>query len=235
MFWHRIRNEAEESVKERILESEKPAVKPAFGNNSMQLSKLNLTVCTTLLCWSASCLQASEDTPAQALARKAILQRMHDADAEDAAQAKTPPAQYYTSQKESPAQTMALAAIRKRMHAEDHTGSASIHETKMAAKESAKSRAAAKKLAAAHAKALKQAKKDAARKAKKHAPATAPGMAAAASQPGQAANVPSASRPGPAYPPVIQVRLNELLARYAAEHMSPKDYYKERAAILAVQ
>ncbi len=84
----------------------------------MQISKLNVTLCTMVVCWSVACVQGSEDTPAQAAAKAALLEKMQAADAASAP-TNTLPSAPADQSADTPAQAAAKAALLEKIRAAD--------------------------------------------------------------------------------------------------------------------
>jgi len=204
----------------------------------MTTSKFSVVICALIAC--APLTMRATDTPAQAAARAQVEAKLKELDGAATTAAPAPaavstPATAAPVVKTEPAltpinQTKAEKAAAKLKAKQDaEKAAAEVKAQKEAAKREA-ARVEAEKAAA---------KKQAAEKAK--AERAAAKAKAAAPAPVQAAKVDAGSEIGlkPVAAPESPIgaskeaRLQALLTKYQADQLSPEDYHKQRAAILA--
>jgi FtsZ-interacting cell division protein ZipA len=204
----------------------------------MQTSKFSVVICALIAC--APLTMRATDTPAQAAARAVVEAKLKEL---DGAAATATPA---TAAVAAPASVAPVAATEPAMKPVNQT-KAEKAAAKLKAKQDAEKAAAdlkaqkqAAKMEAARMEADKAAaKKQAAEKAKAERAAAKAKLTTPA--PTQAAKVDAGSDIGLklAATPTLPIgsskeaRLQALLAKYQADQISPEDYHKQRAAILA--
>jgi hypothetical protein len=214
----------------------------------MQFSKFMPLVCAAAFCAGFICARA-EDNPAQAAARAALEEKMRELDAQDATNAEAPavnagssgaataqPSQSATS---APAETQPSANIENTPPPIVVTSSGVVQDQPAAKSSDTDAQSAAK--AALDKKMQDLNIQDASTNAaavptlsNNLTVQTPPAPAqSAANYPGKELGLQAIEAPAP---PVSQdklAQLQALLARYMADQVSPEEYHKQRAAILA--
>ena len=202
----------------------------------MQTSKLSVVICALMAC--APLTLRATDTPAQAAARAQVEAKLREIEAQSPETNQVAPAMRAAPPVVAtpmPAPTMTAVAAPPSLSAAD------LAQQKKAAAAQAKAKAKADK-AAARLKAkqdAEQAKKDAAMaRARKEVPPPAPKPAAptvtaSKADVGNLIGLQQSTAPALPISGSKEMRLQALLQKYQSDQVSPEEYHKQRAAILA--